>query len=181
MADTASLTEILTTGGDVNGLAQHFVEVHQQLQASSLPGLPDLVARLDDELTRSGLPAGLSDELREQLAVLTRGEASRLCHFDLHPDNIIVADQRWVVIDWLTAANGPAIADQARTLLLRADATDPVMQTFLAAVRRHAHHRRGFDDDTVAAWTRIVAAARLAEGFIGPYADWLTRVATTAE
>lgn len=176
-----SLTKILTTGRDINGLAHHFVELHQQLQAGSLPTLPDLVARLDDEIRRSGLPAGLSDELRERLAVLAHGQASRVCHFDLHPDNIIVTDQRWVVIDWLTAANGPPIADHARTLLLRADATEPVVKTFIAAVRRHAHDRRGFDDDTVASWTPIVAAARLAEGFNGPYADWLTTIATTTQ
>jgi thiamine kinase len=175
-----SLTELLATGGDVERLAQHFVELHQRLQVGSLPGLPDLVARLDDEVKRSGLPAGLCDELGESLAVLAHGAASRLCHFDLHPDNVIVTDHRWVVIDWLTAANGPAIADLARTLLLRANATDPVMGAFVAAVRRQACDRRAIDDASVRSWTRVLAAARLAEGFKGPYADWLATIASTA-
>jgi Ser/Thr protein kinase RdoA (MazF antagonist) len=174
-----SLTEILAAGDDTDGLARHFVDLHQHIQAGALPGLPDLVARLDDEIRRSGLLAVLGEELRKRLAVLAQGQTSCVCHFDLHPDNIIVTDQRWVVIDWLTAANGPAIADHARTLLLRADATDPVTQTFISAVQRYGHDRRGFDDANVAAWIRIVAAARLAEGFNGSYADLLTTIATT--
>ena len=175
-----SLTELLANSDDVDALARHFVELHQRVQAGSLPGLPDLVARLDDEIKRSGLPAGLRDELGAGLAVLASGEPTRLCHFDLHPDNIIVTDHRWVVIDWLTAANGPAIADLARTLLLRANTTDPVMQTFVAAVRRQACNRRAIDNTAVQSWTRVLAAARLAEGFEGPYADWLTTIASTA-
>ncbi len=47
----------------------------------------------------------------------------------------------------------------------------------MAAVRRHAYDRRGFDDAGVQAWTRILAAARLVEGFDGPYAEWLTTIA----
>lgn len=174
-----SLTELLSSGGDADELAQRFVALHQLLQARSLPGLPGLVHRLDDEVGRSGLPADLCDELRERLAMLAHGEISRVCHFDLHPNNIIVTDDRWVVIDWLTAANGPPIADLARTLLLRADAADFVTQAFLAAIRRHTHDRRGFDDSALQSWTRILAAARLAEGFDGPYAEWLTGIATS--
>jgi Ser/Thr protein kinase RdoA (MazF antagonist) len=179
--DGASLTEFLSGGADVDECAERFVALHQELQATGLPSLPDLVPRLDDEIRRSGLPAELCDELRDRLAVLAHGQLSRVCHFDLHPDNVLVSGRGWVVIDWLTAANGPPIADFARTLLLRADTSDPVMRAFTGAVRRYARDRRGFDDDAVRSWTPVLAAARLAEGFEGPYADWLNTLARNQE
>lgn len=148
------------------------------LQAVALADLPDLVPRLHDEIGRSGLPGELCRRLRDRLEALSSGSPSRTCHFDLHPDNIIVSARGWVVIDWLTATNGPPIADLARTLLLRANTADPVMAAFIAAVQRTACDRRGFDPDTLTTWTPVLAGARLAEGFTGPYADWLSGLAT---
>ncbi len=145
-----------------------------------MPGLPELVPRLDDEIKRSGLHAERCDELRERLALLAQGQLSRVCHFDLHPDNIIMSGRRWIVIDWLTAANGPPIADFARTLLLRANTSDPIMRSFTDALRHYARDRRGFDDAAVRSWMPVLAAARLAEGFDGPYAEWLVGLATTS-
>lgn len=174
----SSLSAVLASGADVDACAERFVELHVELQAAALPGLPDLVVRLDDEIRRSGLPAERCDDLRAQLARLARDEGNFLCHFDLHPGNIMVTGPRWVVIDWLTAANGPAIADFARTLLLLGNATDPVTRAFADALRRHASERRGYDEGTVQSWIPIVAAARLAEGFEGPYADWLHGLAS---
>ena len=72
-------------------------------------------------------------------------------------------------------------ADLARTLLLRADTASPVIASFTDSVRRYSEDRRGFDVDASRSWTPIIAAARLAEGFGGPYATWLTKIALINE
>ena len=81
------------------------------------------------------------------------------------------------MIDWLTVAAGPPAADLARTLVLWGRwSTEPVV-TFLRAVRRVGSATRGLDDDRLDAWVRVAAAARLAEGFEGEEAAWLSLVA----
>jgi hypothetical protein len=47
----------------------------------------------------------------------------------------------------------------------------------MRALRRIELELRGADAERVDAWTRVVAGARLAEGFTGEEADWLSRVA----
>jgi aminoglycoside phosphotransferase (APT) family kinase protein len=82
-----------------------------------------------------------------------------------------------VVIDWLTVASGPPIADLARTLVLWGQQTDPPVVRFLHEVRRLGLAHQGVDDTTCDAWIRVVAGARMAEGFVGAEAVWLRRVA----
>jgi Ser/Thr protein kinase RdoA (MazF antagonist) len=165
----------------VEGLADHFVDLQRRLWAARVEGLPSLADRVRDELGRSGLDAGLVAELR---AVIDADEGSvGVCHYDLHPDNVVVTEHGWVVIDWLTAATGPTIADLARTLLLRGDATDPITVGFFRCVTAAwtddggTGAGRRVHPDQLDRWVRVVAGARLAEGFAGPYARWLTELA----
>jgi hypothetical protein len=86
---------------------------------------------------------------------------------------MVDVDGRWVVIDWLTVASGPGLADLARTLLLRGQAEDGPLVAFM----RRVLAERGADMDALDGWVQIVAGARLAEGFERGYADWLQNVA----
>lgn len=176
--DGPTLSDVIAASCDLEKLAAQFVELYCRLHEVDLSGLPALVTRLRDELRRSGLSADLRAELDELLTELASGVNDQLCHFDLHPGNIIVTSSRWVVIDWLTAAAGPPAADFARSLLLRADSTEPGMASFLAYVRQDGKRRRSIDEHDLGSWTRVVAGARLAEGFDGSYAAWLTAVAS---
>ena len=99
------------------------------------------------------------------------------CHFDFHPLNVLIGPDGWVVIDWLTVAAGPSAADLARTLVLWGRWSSEPVLTFLRTVRRVGSASRGLDDDRLDAWVRVAAAARLAEGFEGEDAAWLSRVA----
>jgi len=51
---------------------------------------------------------------------------------------------------------------------------------FMRHVQHYGAQRRNIDADDLNAWLRVVAAARLSEGFTGPYASWLTSVAVRA-
>jgi Ser/Thr protein kinase RdoA (MazF antagonist) len=168
-----------TDHGELDRLAAAFVDLHLGLHAADAPSAPDLTHRLADEIERSGLPPESRAEILRQLGDLR--SPSGLCHFDLHAGNVIVTAGGWTVIDWLTAARGPVTADFARTVLLGATAAEPRAAAFVESVRRHGQQRRGIDDEELSAWTRVIAAARLAEGFEGPYRRRLRRVALGAE
>ena len=178
--DGPTLSALVDQSCDLDDLAEKFVELQVRLQAVTLPGIPGLVSRLESELARSGLSFVVRSELSDVLLELAAGSPSQLCHYDFHPDNIIVTDRGWVVIDWLTAANGPPVADLARSLLLRADAHEPTTLTFCDAVRRVGQQLHAIDDAQLFAWTRVLAGARLAEGFDGAYGTWLAGIASGA-
>jgi len=169
------LAELIRVGGDIRQLAQEFVELHLALHSSIPRGAPELVPWLVAAVELSGLPSATTDELLGWLSQAD-GEVG-LCHFDLHPDNIIVTESGWRVIDWIAAAVGPPTADFARTLLLRAGAADRRTAEFMRLVRTIGAQRRSVADAELGMWLRTVAAARLCEGFTGDYAEWLRAVA----
>jgi aminoglycoside phosphotransferase (APT) family kinase protein len=127
--------------------------------------------------------SGLDDALRRELIAVAHeldDGVRRLCHFDLHPENVIVSERGWVVIDWLSASSGPPLADFARTLLLLSGRDDGANGRFTTAVRRDGLDARAADPAAVGAWARVLAAARLSEGFTGEYAAFLTDLAAGA-
>lgn len=170
-----SLAEVIRVAESVEPLAEAFVELHLTLQAAYAPSAPDLVSRLTDELERSGLPHSTRSEL-SHFVTQASGDVG-LCHFDLHPDNVIVTAAGWKVIDWVAAAAGPTTADFARTIVLRAHATDVPTMSFINHVRSYGVRRRGIAVADLDVWLRVIAAARLSEGFAGQYASWLSSIA----
>jgi Ser/Thr protein kinase RdoA (MazF antagonist) len=173
------LSEVLTSAkaAEVEELAERFVALQCRLNTTTVAGLPPLVPRLRVELASTIGDRDLCADLLARLDALDDGTLGVL-HYDFHPNNVLVTpENRWVVIDWLTVAAGPAPADLARTLVLRGRGTTDRMTTFMRAVRRLGGDRRGLDDDALDDWVRIVAAGRLGEGFEGAEADWLARVA----
>ena len=170
-----ALGEMIRSSEAVMPLAEAFVDVQLMLHPIVVPSTPDLVSRLIEDIERSRLPSLTGSELSRY--VTEAGGDVGLCHFDFHPDNVIVTDAGWWVIDWVAAATGPTAAHFARTILLRADASDEPTRTFTDHVRRYGAQRRGIATDDLNTWLRVIAAARLSEGFSGPYASWLRTVA----
>ena len=157
-------------------LALTWTEMHASLNSQVVAGLPDLVSSITDGIRSSGLPPDVVAELLALLADLDDGRRL-LCHFDLHPGNVIVGPDRWVVIDWMTASSGPPDADFARTVLLDSRNSKARLARFGAEVQREGMRRRGLDEHRLNAWLRVIAAARLAEGFHGEHAEFLTAIA----
>jgi hypothetical protein len=177
--DGPMLGDVIAAAGDdeLGALAAQFVELHSALNERVLDRLPDLVTGLADGVKVSGLPQPLVDELLGLLDRLDDGRRA-LCHFDLHADNVIVGTDGWVVIDWITASSGPPVADFARTLVLDPPDSRTPRGRFMEIVGRDGLAARRLDRANVDAWIRVIAAARLAEGFEGEYAESLTRVAS---
>lgn len=173
-----SLLRVVTDSAEtgIDALARQFAALQATINATVVTDLPDLVARLKSEIEQSDLPSALVSELSELLLRLDDGTRG-ICHYDFHPDNVIVTPTGWIVIDWLAAATGPPVADLARTLLLGARSADPHVFEFTRRFRAHSLSQRGVVESTCEAWIRVAAAARLAEGFSGEYAAWLQTVA----
>jgi hypothetical protein len=163
----------------VEQLANRFVALQRSFSAASIDGLPDLMTRLRDELGRSGLPEPEIAELGSLAARLDDGGRG-VCHFDFHPLNVLVGAQGWVVVDWVGVAAGPPAADLARTLVLWGRQRTPPIPEFLRQVRRRSLAELGVAVSTCDQWIRVVAGARLAEGFEGDEAEWLRAVAEGA-
>ncbi len=178
--DGVPLSEVLAAaqGAEVEQLAERFVELQRRLNVTTVPGLPPLVPRLRVELGSTVGDAGRRAELLARLDELDDGTLGVL-HYDFHPNNVLVTpEDRWVVIDWLTVAAGPAPADLARTLVLWGQRTTGPVAAFMRVVRRLGADRCALDDDALDDWVRIAAAGRLGEGFAGAEADWLFRLST---
>jgi hypothetical protein len=156
--------------------AERFSALQVDINATTLDGLPDLVDRLGTELTQGALDPMVRDDLSARLARLDDGRRG-VCHFDFHPYNVLVGPEAWVVIDWLTVASGPPVADLARTLVIWGQWVDSPIVEFMAMVRRCSLDALGLDGAVLDEWIRVVAGARVAEGFDADYSRWLTEVA----
>jgi len=173
------LADVISRASDLESLAVLWTEMQTSLHARTVEGLPNLVDGLANAILASGLAPSLVAELLGRLDDLDDGRRA-LCHFDLHPGNVIVSRTGWVVIDWTTASAGPPDADFARTLVLDPPGARSSRERFMSAVRRLGIRARGGDPSRVDAWIRVIAAARLAEGFEGAHADNLAALARGA-
>ncbi len=123
-----------------------------------------------------------SSEQEVILAALSRmPKGDRLCHGDFHPGNIIIAQNRFFMIDWIDASRGNPVADLARSsvLFLGHIVNSPLsseerrlMELFHRTYLDAYWQRTDADRDEYAMWLSINAAARLGEG-IDQLEDWL--------
>ncbi|MCB1165799.1 MAG: phosphotransferase, partial [Leptospiraceae bacterium] len=104
-------------------LPRYLAQVHMELHKRTAPGLEDFRELVESTLDKPSLAFLSKDEknrIRNYLSLLPQGD--RALHLDFHPENIIVAGDRKVVIDWMTAARGVPAADVAFTVFLLRDA-----------------------------------------------------------
>ena len=166
--------------GELDVLAGRFVALQLHCNETTIGVLPELVPRLGAEIGASVPDDALRTELLQLLESLDDGGRG-VVHFDFHPNNVLVGPGGWVVIDWITVAAGPSAADLARTLVLWGRRSTGPVGRFLRGVRLEGRARRGLADEDLDAWIRVVAAARVAEGFEGEERAWLLRVAGGSE
>ncbi|MBH1941508.1 phosphotransferase [Mobilitalea sibirica] len=119
----------------------------------------------------------LSDSDKEKIFryIDTLPEGNFLCHFDFHPDNIIINKERKYIIDWMTACVGDYKADVARTCLMLKYAEVPRISKVVGYVIKllqnwiYQNYRKeylrisGLTMKDIKKWEIPVAAARLSE------------------
>lgn len=155
--------------------SKHLAELHYQMHQCKVTGLPKYKEAMEWNIRHTEC---LSENQR--LAVLDilekLPEGDTLCHGDFHPGNIMVASDKSVILDWMTACAGKSEADVARTLLLLKDAVIPEQipapMRFLINLVRHRmadiYLKRYLrlsciSKSEIAAWRLPVMAARLLE------------------
>lgn len=102
-------------------------------------------------------------------------EGSALCHFDFHPDNVILTDKGPITIDWMTACKGEPVADAARTYIMLKYSDIPAPNAFKKKLVRFFQGRMasayikeylkitGLCMEDIKKWELPVVAARLSE------------------
>ena len=138
-------------------------------------GLPSVKVGLRDRVARS---THLDDAERAQVLRMleARADGDRLCHGDLHLENLLGRSTRPAIIDWSNAGAGPPAADVARSLVILGFGEPPVdapvlVRRLTPALRRLVIWRylsgyrslRPSSVQDLDEWKVIQAAARLGE------------------
>lgn len=170
---------------------ESIVGLQAELHATTVEGLPDLGRRLGSKIDEAvQIPARDRRMAQTMLAELPRGTA--LCHGDVHPANVVLAERGLVILDWFDAATGYPLADVARSsLLMRPPVSRWSWPMHLSGAttgfldRIHCEYlralaRRGLvDAEGFARWEVVVAVARMSEpvpteDLISLWQEWQT-------
>lgn len=91
-------------------------QVHTQVH-EKMPDVKEKMVTMISELAKNQvLEYEIVYKILKQIEDLPDGTS--LCHGDYHPGNIIVGDEKTVVIDWMTAVKGCALYDVAKTVFM---------------------------------------------------------------
>ena len=98
-------------------LARQLAELHTEIHRNKVNALPSQRASLIRVIQQlESLSPDLQASVLELLDELPDG--NMLCHFDFHPDQVLITASGPVVIDWLMAQQGHPNSDVARTCVI---------------------------------------------------------------
>lgn len=151
-------------------LARSHVDMHQKATLSAVT----VKEKLKREIQNVAL---LSLEEKQLLNYYLDNlpEGDCICHFDFHPDNIILMGDKYYVIDWMTGCMGDPLADVARTALMLNYAEIPrvpkIVNVLVKLFQKRIYRTyiseylklTGSALSDVAKWELPIAAARLNE------------------
>ena len=153
--------------------------LHARIHEQNGEGLPSLRPYLEGCIQKG---EALSEEIRRYASAVLSAlpDGTNLCHFDFHPEQILLSPRGPVVIDWNAPYQADAAADVARTLVLVRFGSSPSMGRILGAVLNamRGSFRRGYVRQylrlrpqtswrDIESWMIPVAVARLTEGIAG--------------
>lgn len=95
-------------------LAKIHSSIHNCTPPKNLPSQKELLA--DWIVTAQGLTTTQKDKAIKYMDSLPDG--TRLCHNDLHPDNIVMTKAGLIVIDWTCTRLGDPLADVAYSMMV---------------------------------------------------------------
>jgi len=159
--------------------ARQLATLHTRLHSQNGQGLALLRESLRLDIQRvETLPGDLKNRVLQLLDELPDGNA--LCHFDFHPEQVIVTKEGSFIIDWMTACQGHPLADVARTAVILTVGQSPTanramrtVASFLRGPFRRTYlsqylqlnPQQAYAD--IQAWMIPVAAGRLREAIPG--------------
>lgn len=169
------LTLSMTKPWMVIHFARLLAEIHTEIHKNKVNNLPPQRATLIDVIQHL---ESLSPELKESVLKLLDElpDDNTLCHFDFHPDQVLISDNGPVVIDWITAQQGHQLSDVARTCVILKFGQVPygswVMRMVInlwreifyrTYIKRYLELHPGVSQEKIVNWMIPVAAGRLDE------------------
>lgn len=154
--------------------AKKLAHYHLYIQKPVKDNLCTVKAKLEDDINNVNVLSSENKEIvKNYLKLLPEGHV--LCHFDFHPGNIMIADDKTYFLDWMTACKGDACADVARTcIMLKYGGVAHAPWVMRKLIKFFQHHmykiyikeylmisKRSMDD--INRWELPVATARLRE------------------
>ncbi len=154
---------------------RHLAKMHYEMHQCQAKELGSYKEALEWNIVHSNVfTEQVKNALLNTLTKLPEGNA--LCHGDFHPGNVIRTKEKYVVLDWMTAARGCPAVDVARTALLLGEAALPdnlsvivkimvtwlrgrMLNYYLKCYKRYS----GLTQEEIDVWRLPILAARLAE------------------
>lgn len=165
-----SMIEELLESREYRACGRMLGELHRRVHRAKSPGgLKNFKEILLKEiLNNRDLDLSQKDRILNVLKTLPDGD--RLCHGDFHPGNVLIQNKAPIILDWMTACEGEASADVARTSLILKYTVVPeyfpqrnVLQEALPQVFESYVAACGIKKEDMDRWMLPVAAARLNE------------------
>ena len=165
----------------------NLAELHGAINAQDGSDLPSQHETLRMQITQARISDFAKREALRAFQNLPSGD--RLCHGDLHPENVVCSSQGLCVIDWQKAARGNPAGDVARTAVLlrygrlkigrlgRYVPLDAIRAAITGFYIQRYCLRTGANRSEIRAWQLPVLAARL----FGQAADNEDEVRATVE
>jgi tRNA A-37 threonylcarbamoyl transferase component Bud32 len=157
--------------------ARILAELHVMINSFKVNYPSNLVQELTSKVSYTGrLDSKTKYRINEALAKLP--ESNEICHYDFHPDNIIMSPKGPVIIDWANVLVGNSLADVTRTsLILGSSALPPGDCPYWLKDRasRLYFHDEYLQDylklsnkskADLEPWIQPIAVARLSEGIL---------------
>ncbi len=155
--------------------ARLLAELHTEIHENKVNNLPSQRATLIDVIQHL---ESMSPELKTSVLKVLDDlpDGNTLCHFDFHPDQVLITDNGPVVIDWITAQRGYPLSDVARTCVILKFGQVPygswVMRMIIniwreifyrTYIKRYLELHPGVSQEKIVNWMIPVAAGRLVE------------------
>ena len=167
-------------------LARLHAQMHNCLFEADVPAQRN---RIQSKINHAqALAAALKSRLLSLLDLLP--EDKRVCHGDLHPENVLISEKESTVIDWIDASRGNPLADVARTTVILVGSAESketsnlflklLIKIFHATYLKEYFRLRPGGENEYQRWIPIIAGARLSEN-IPEIEIWLIKQAQTVQ
>lgn len=167
------LWQIEPTKDSISYRAKLMAQLHAEIHHAKVETKPNLKTEIGALIHSSAvINEHEKHTIQHILHALPEGQA--ICHYDFHPDNIIISPQGPIVIDWLNVLIGHQAADVARSsMMIQSHSLPPNAPHWLTdrPFRELFHHEylkeygllTGMDEDMVNEWMAPTLAARIVE------------------
>ena len=173
IAGKSVLKHIETEPWNLYYFTQRIAGLHLKIHKCTADGIPSQKERFEFTINRSSeLLGDKGKRILDYMKCLPDGES--VCHGDLHFNNIVISDDKYIAIDWNSAYKGNPLGDVARTCLIITSPMVPpgtsdtmaalyhytkwlIYRTYLNEYMRRSKARL----EDIDAWMLPVAAAKL--------------------